>query len=170
MYAYVVNKRKGSPEASPLTRTERAYLAGIIDGEGSIGVYKRSPTGPNYFLKLAVYNTFEALITWLTEHLGGATVFMRNDPPNQRPSWSWTIYGANALRVIRLARPYMIVKAKQADLAEEFMATLVDNRRVAVKPKVVPPEQLAQRVKFYEQMSALNRPHQFRKGGRSRRD
>ncbi len=141
-----MNKRTGQPEASPLTKTERAYLAGIIDGEGSIGIYARKKGGPNYFLKLVVR----------------ATVVMTNDPPHQRPSWAWTVYGKNALRVLQIVKPYMLIKAKQVELAEQFMNELVDNRAIGHR-KIVPPKQIARREWFYEQMASLNRPHQFRK-------
>jgi hypothetical protein len=159
-----MDKHGGPPEASSLKPTDRAYLAGIIDGEGGIGIYPRKKGGSNYFLKLSVTNTFYGVVDLLLNWLGGATVFKRNDPPHQRPTWTWSIYQQNAIRVIRYARPYMRIKAAQADLAEQFIDEFKDNRG---RGKRVPAEQVVRREWFYQQMMALNRPHEFRRPERA---
>ena len=53
----------GDANRPQLEETEKAYLAGIIDGEGYIGLQK-SPTG-TYSVRLAVNTTSETLAKWI---------------------------------------------------------------------------------------------------------
>ena len=154
-----MDKHKGPPEASPLTNTDLAYLAGIIDGEGSIGIYARAKGSSNYFLKLMIANTSEPLIKWIRTRFGGATVFTRYDNPAHRPTWNITIYQQHVADVLRACRPYMVAKADQADLAIDF----AENFRTSRGRWVVPVEEVERRKSYSERMMALNRPHLYRR-------
>src|SRR5205823_526176 len=55
-----------------LKDTERAYLAGILDGEGCISIQRRTHLGPHkpiYALYVGIYNTSPALKAWLDSRL-----------------------------------------------------------------------------------------------------
>jgi hypothetical protein len=99
----------------PLNETEKAYLAGIIDGEGCVGLGVRlkkyiTPT-------LQITNTDERLMLWLVEHCGGK-VYPRlaEGRPTRKPSWLWSVAGQKARTVIETAQPYLVLKAAQAEI------------------------------------------------------
>src|SRR5258707_9629422 len=117
-----------------MTDTEAAYVAGIIDGEGNIGVFPvrppknyrppmrykgRRPRQTRFYMKVAVANTSQELILWLQSLFGGA---ITTRPPTERTQkqWRWTQMQVRAADVLRQVRPYMIARAKQAELALDF--------------------------------------------------
>src|SRR4051812_37412335 len=77
--------------------TTLAYVAGLIDGEGSIsiGVSRDHPgrATPNYWLQVSVTNTDRTLIDWLLTSFGGHTSSNSHyhDAPKRRPCWAWRV-------------------------------------------------------------------------------
>lgn len=119
-----------------MTPTEAAYLAGIIDGEGSISmtrVGRASATGPAvpyWRLVLAVNSCDRALIEWLIKW-GGSTLWDMDRGPNHRPQHRWTVVG-NAMRsVLPQAVPYLIIKKDRAKWAIEALAIMGDRKPFA---------------------------------------
>jgi hypothetical protein len=98
----------------PLWPTAWAYIAGILDGEGSIGL--ASHTQP-YALcpTVRVVNTHHGLIGELGRLLGGGTRCHLAGRPNQRSTWRWECSGTLAYEVLRRALPYLIVKRAHAE-------------------------------------------------------
>lgn len=88
--------------------SEKAYAAGIIDGEGCI-------TGNRSGLRVVVSTTTVEMVEWLEERFGGAICTMRKQPP-RRDQWQWSIYGRNASRFLDTILPYLVVKRDQAEL------------------------------------------------------
>lgn len=81
-----------------------AYLAGIVDGEGSIGFRKQSPY-------IAVYNGDKTLFEWFTEQTSKAPRW--TDFRGRVPGWQWSISGANNVYVLcKALLPLLIVKRK----------------------------------------------------------
>ena len=93
-----------------------AYLAGIIDGEGSIGT-TRTGKYRNVVGRLIVANTNEALLHTLKQRHGG-TITKRKKAFGEgwKPfcSIAWTNRGA--LRILETVLPYLIVKRPQAEV------------------------------------------------------
>lgn len=89
------------------TGTDLAYLAGIIDGEGSIRFRAGRPF-------VAVYNTNTDLMHWLflkTGRVGRVT-----DQRGRVPCYTWQVAGANDLLALCEAlRPYLVVKLDDAN-------------------------------------------------------
>lgn len=93
----------------PQRDTDLAYLAGIIDGEGSI--FRRVPL-PRRKWGVEVANTDVGLIEWLAglggrvrvEHrIGGRTVY------------HWQVYARrDMVELLTAVRPYMRIKAARA--------------------------------------------------------
>lgn len=108
-------------EETSYTIAERAYLAGIIDGEGSIVVSKSS--GKNgrslcYQPYIAVSNTEKGLIDWLYNTFGGTrTGYTRKQlPKNSRKEvFKWQVTGNNIDIICKLIRPYTTIKKGQVD-------------------------------------------------------
>lgn len=121
--------------------TDIAYCAGLIDGEGCIRVKRSKPyrhlTGrvtPAYSLTIQVRMVEEAALAFLRDTLGG-WYYAEKTPhsANGRPLFCWQATDTVAEAVVRAIRPYLRVKAQQADLALEFRALQADRQRHRTK-------------------------------------
>ena len=109
------------------TETELAYAAGIIDGEGCIGIWKyrqpRCQHGYTYALRVTVTMTEPEVPTWLFETFGGCL----NDYPPEREEWKrkyiWAISTKQARPFLGTILPYLKEKVEQAEIAIEFQST-----------------------------------------------
>jgi hypothetical protein len=88
------------------------YVAGIIDGEGSI---LRTNTG-HWQVKVGM--TDEPVMRWL-HALGGTLAYQsREREVNRRPVWTWQVSRRRDVVVLLQAlMPYLIVKQEKAELA-----------------------------------------------------
>jgi len=116
-----------------LTEAEWGYVAGIIDGEGCLGVYSRSrqhlgqrqlTPSRSFRPRLDIGNTNPELMHWLQDHLGG---YLRLDRQSERTNGRWKdrwFLSLTDVQVIfeicRRTYPYLIVKRAQAELVLRF--------------------------------------------------
>lgn len=126
-----------------LNEVDRAYLAGLTDGEGCIGIEyaARSATDPRKRARLYVNinNTHEGLIQNLKRMAGGLGSIQERDPPadkNWKKIWIWVIKGGSARWFLEQIKDYLIVKKDQATLAldgpdteEKWLAMKALNQR-----------------------------------------
>ena len=111
-----------------MRKTDLAYAAGIIDGEGCIGISFHRQVRPNksytfYELQVRVNHTNEWLCQWLRFAFGGH-VSPRNSQSMKRntwkPQWAWEIAARRALVFLELIYPYLRLKKPQAEIAIRF--------------------------------------------------
>ena len=132
---------------------QRAYLAGLIDGEGCICISKNYPVDKRgkvhrvhvqYNLELTITNTNLSIIRWLSKYAEGRRVTKgrRNARWKTAHNWRATSRG-HLIWLLDNVRPYLQAKKRQAEVAESFIA-LGD----ASNPYW--------REKFYLKMRALN--------------
>lgn len=98
-----------------MTETERAYLAGILDGEGCISASK-----PPIHISVQVSNTDLPLLEWLAENFGGS-ITLKKQPG--KTAYVWQRKARSTKPLLEAALPYLRVKRKQAVLALNFVAT-----------------------------------------------
>lgn len=97
--------------------TERAYIAGIVDGEGSITI---NITRCRWSPLISVINTYEELIDWLVP------CFHTNKLPLKSPKGNRKRYVINVwktwdvIAILEQIMPYLIVKKRSAELVLEF--------------------------------------------------
>jgi len=110
-----------------LTETEVIYLAGLLDGEGCISIDrsgdKRSPGRVYHSLRVTITNTDPRLIAWLKEKLdtsASMTTSAANLRLGRRPVFQVGVRSRKAATLLSRVRPYLIVKAEQADVALAF--------------------------------------------------
>lgn len=99
-----------------------AYLAGIVDGEGSLYIGKfEGPTrrSPHYQTNLTVTNTSVELIDWLHVTFGGA----RSEyTPNQTPKnsrkkvYRWAAWSDQLLHICEIIQPFCVIKKREVEL------------------------------------------------------
>lgn len=108
------------------------YLAGIIDGEGSICIdiqtkskeFKRKCD--YYAVRLLIVNTNIKLMDWLLTNFKG-NVLKRKLIKNHKQCYKWEIFSHNAVNILKECLPYMIVKDELAKNLIEFMETKPKN-------------------------------------------
>jgi hypothetical protein len=107
-----------------------AYAAGIIDGEGHVGITKRSPgktngcINPSYSIRITVKMNNAKAIDLLHGLFGGRISLA--SPRNSNiignysvyfPGFSWEVTGERAKRSLKLMLGFLRVKKRQAELA-----------------------------------------------------
>lgn len=98
-----------------LSPTELAYLAGIIDGEGCISFQVRK--GRYVTPTIQITNTDRRLTDWLLDHVDGGSVYRRPGyKQNHKPTYLWRCAGRIARDVLGDVRPFLLIKAEQADV------------------------------------------------------
>lgn len=97
-----------------------AYIAGLIDGEGSVALKKGQP-------QIYIYNCFEPVMNWLVEIVGGTyRVAHRN---GRSPNFCWGIGGAkNVYHLLTIVSPFLIIKKLQKDEVLNFLITKYSSR------------------------------------------
>lgn len=124
--ADVVAKRDGPPPDVRLNEVQAAWLAALIDGEGTIGIYRmRSPTRTSGYLYRAcvqVANTNRKLLARMAElvpsgvHVGDA----RQPLANHRVCYRATVRSRFIAPLLRAIRPALVAKVEQADTVLAF--------------------------------------------------
>lgn len=100
-----------------LTETEKAYAAGIIDGEGCIGVYgSRYPR-----LVINVCSTSDLLLAQLRSQFGGHISALKRQKSHHKDRWNWSISSCRAADCIRTIQPYLFIKREEAAIALKFI-------------------------------------------------
>lgn len=130
--------------------TETAYLAGFIDGEGSIqiarGHWTRAPRG--YTLHLGVKQVDPAPLRLLSQRFGGRVIRVEPTQPNRLVHYRWGIVGRMAATALRTVLPYLLVKKGQAELAIAYQSSI--NARRGGQP--VSEWEYAERDAWFEAM------------------
>jgi hypothetical protein len=148
-------------ETSPI---KLAYLAGVIDGEGCIGIRKTKRTGSckstRYAAAVTVGNTSRLLIEQLVGAFGVGCVTYRYPTKTRRACYLWSLSSRGARDVLRAVQPYLVVKSEQASVLLEFIDNFDSFKGARPGKKggqLVSPEELARRERLYQQLRALNR-------------
>lgn len=97
-----------------------AYVAGILDGEGTIGTHACARgAGDNWSVRVVVAMTHRELLRALQQQYGGS---LTEDKvrPGRKPFHRWQLHGAQVMPLLLDVEPYMLVKRKQVQLAIEF--------------------------------------------------
>ena len=140
------------------TNEQLSYLAGIIDGEGSISIEIQSQSIRHnrkcdyYALRLIVINTNIPLMKWIVENFGG-TSRKRTFVPHRRQCYRWNMFSHKAAEILKACYPYMIVKKAHVDVFLKFAETMtVANHRLS-------DELLEQRKDMYLQLKHINKTY-----------
>lgn len=112
-----------------MQETDKAWAAGIVDGEGSIFVMKQKrkdrERDTNYLLRVSVQSTDPFMTAELKALWPDGAEFgvHRDNRPECSDTMKWQLNGKKAAVFLQTIRPYMRVKGSQADLAIEFQSS-----------------------------------------------
>lgn len=133
-----------------------AYLAGIIDGEGSIGITKVTPkryTNPRYTARIMLANVNKEVMELFANTFGGTISEER--VPNRQLIYRWRKVGNPITKeVLTKLYPYLIIKKPQATAVLEFLNTV--KATGFQRNQGVPIEELQRREDFYLKLKELN--------------
>ena len=92
-----------------------AYAAALLECEGSLTV-SRGGKWKTVSLHISIANTDKRLVDFLQETFGGNIYAEAPRGLSKRLIYRWKIFSNQAVEFLRLVRPYMRIKTKQADL------------------------------------------------------
>lgn len=126
--------------AQDIKDTELAYIAGIIDGEGTVRMEQNLKYKYRYPRISVVQNTTE-MLEYLKSRLGGSTELHqpagtkvgKTNYMSNKDTYRWNTGGQNAYELLKKVVPYMIVKRDKTMQIlkdyEEILSTRVDHRK-----------------------------------------
>lgn len=123
-----------------MTEVEKAYIAGFVDGDGSIGLRKcHSERGYiDTLVRLRVTQASKEILDWIGLTTGAGTVRQWARCSNRhRSRFEWYCSGRKALAVIREIYPYLLVKKLQAEIVLKYEETMVGTGKLlSVEQKI----------------------------------
>ena len=98
---------------------DKAYFAGLFDGEGTVGVYSRSD-GNGFASITNITNTNKIPLEELVSIFGGKISSRDDASKNWKLLYSWKIYGESQILFLKMILPYLRIKTKQVLLFLEY--------------------------------------------------
>jgi hypothetical protein len=99
----------------PLDQVVKAYLAGIVDGEGTVTLMKHHKN-ETHIPFVGIANNNLKLLKWIKSIVGGNICTKKKRLPHHNNSYVLNIRQDRALRFINEIKKYLIIKRPQAEL------------------------------------------------------
>jgi LAGLIDADG DNA endonuclease family protein len=147
----------------------KAYLAGLIDGEGCLTIAKqirKNRKSPCYRCSITMSNTDARLVSIFKLYFGG-NYYKRPDKRKEKnwaDSWTWHCPDGNAIDFLKSIRKHLIAKHSQATILIEFQAYKSNYERYVLRGKGSKPlsnEEVERRENYYLEIKALNTKGRF---------
>ena len=116
---------------SKLSAEDAAYLAGLIDGEGTIALTRLHVTA-NRQLHVSISSTEQALVQWTLDTVGVGKITRKTvASPLHAPGLTYAIANRQALELLRQITPHLrSYKRRRAELAlARYLAVTPRNGR-----------------------------------------
>jgi hypothetical protein len=142
-----------------LSKEDRAYIAGIIDGEGCITISRKlscdgTKGGIQYRLYVQVANTNVDLINFLKTVTGlGNVGYGESKNKKHKPYYRWGLWSIQATQLLRQITPHLVVKHRQAMLGIKF----IEAKRDCVGRNGLSKREWAFQKNCHKLMSELNK-------------
>ena len=134
-----------------MTSEEKAYIAGIIDGEGTVTL-SRAHVNEMPAPKVSVANNSLQLLSWIKNKVGSGVVIQRSRrAPQHGIAYVLDISDNAALSLLSEVKEYLIIKKRHAEL--------ITSRYKAVTPRngKYTSELLVGKMKLVSEIRKLNR-------------
>jgi hypothetical protein len=93
--------------------TDLAYLAGVIDGEGTVTLTKNNKRDPFRRISVSVSNTDLDLIEWLHAEFGGKVRIRARQKAHYKVAYEWRIESDQALNLLKRVTKYLRVRSRK---------------------------------------------------------
>lgn len=113
-----------------LSDVQSAWLAALLDGEGSIGLWRirrtANKSGWVYRAGMEICNTNREILEAVRSVVGGWVNIgdVRKTNPRHKPAFKALLSQRAVLPVLRAVAPYLIIKRRQAEIVMLFRETL----------------------------------------------
>jgi hypothetical protein len=146
-----------------LSVADLAYLAGLLDGEGSICILKRVRNGRiRHWLEISIGNTDYEVLEWVRDTFGGhLSSNAQTNTEHSHKVWRWRANTQEAAGILRDVTPYVRIKRAQVALAIEFQDHFSGRDYRHTRSRVTEGE-LTWREAMREKLSLLNLRHRPR--------
>lgn len=134
-----------------ISETDKAYAAGIIDGEGSLCFDMASGTHVGV-PKVYVAMTKREVVYWLKDNFNGYLRLYKN---NYGPTYTWMLSGPGCQPFVEMIKPYLKLKVHQANVMLAFCATLRPQGGAGLR-RGLDEKVLLLRLRLAETMKELN--------------
>jgi intein/homing endonuclease len=134
---------------------EWAYLAGLIDGDGSITLItgrQKWSSSP----RVTIANIDKKLLKMIKKIFGGKLIPVRKIPRNKNWKYGWMLYwtnGDNCSYILENILPYLKKKNRQAEICLEVSKTM----GIYKGCKGLPLELRVRRLELLEEIRSINR-------------
>lgn len=137
-----------------------AYAAGIIDGEGWIGMSTSEPKGkarsPVFQCCVVVRMTDAEVPVWFAEQFGGRVLAIESKTGG-RLIHHWSLTAGRAAAFCRQIRPYLRIKHRQAELVFRYREDeRLEHARHGGNGVRVPPAEIAVKREYAAEFAGLN--------------
>lgn len=146
-----------------------AYLAGLIDGEGSIMIVKHKESwGYKYQICISFVNTNRKVVEMVSKFLGNQTIF-EHEPGQYGFKGNYTCYKCKVTGTVKVLEPlkkllpYLVIKKDLAELAIYFC----ENRKASKPTKTqkgkhrITPEEAQWRENIYQKYKSIVHPQRL---------
>lgn len=128
-----------------LTSEDKAYLAGIVDGEGSImltSFNKQKLPAPS----VAVSSTSLELLAWIKSKVGSGYISSKKNynPEKHQNSFTYAVRYNTALELIFEIEPYLVINEKK----RRAKLILSDYKKITVRNGRYTPAQICAKDEF----------------------
>lgn len=111
-----------------LTDFQKGYIAGIIDGEGSICLTQNNPNEHRSPV-ISVTSTTQEILFFLQELCGGHISKVKKAADHHKQAWHWALKGDASIALMSEIYPYLLVPEKY------YRAKLIVQEYKAVTPR-----------------------------------
>lgn len=140
----------------------KAYLAGIIDGEGYIGIgkaNKKEQKSPYYRERVSVGISSKVIVDIFYEYFGGSISYrdrIQSKFNSNQPYWVWEITDKKAAEFCHFFAPSLIVKRPQALLLCKLRESKEKGQLRRKERGLLTRELLLERESYYQQIISLH--------------
>lgn len=150
-----------------LTQTQAAYLAGVIDGEGHIGLVKNARHvggSPTWDFRVHITNTkrawLEELRTWVMNggeiESVGQTITPIKSRLNKRPCYQLRLRSKPARSLLGQVFPFLLLKRAHAELMLQYFDLAARRKNTTIPGRRCDPSVVAAMAGIHDQLKALN--------------
>jgi len=152
----------------------RAYLAGIIDGEGTIGIRRHKKNERTGYIKYMPYiqlvNTNYVLVKMFSDFMGGTKIFKhigsKNGFKGRKDCYVTKKSGTiAAIKIIKKLYPYLMVKKDLADLviklSEEGKKYSPVGKKIKRSKTNLPAGEAQRRANIYKKYLSIVHPQRL---------
>lgn len=139
-----------------LSETEIAYIAGLIDGEGCIGITYRKESD-SFESHFGIRMTDTIIIPWLSEKLDVSYRLSKRNHPIWKDIFYLRLSGKTGIAIVITILPFLKLKKRQAELFIELVYLQSFSKPRGLNKGETFTHDYARQKEIYNEMKALNR-------------